>query len=145
LVRKILRFLPRSWEAKVTVIQEAKDLKSLSLDELIGNLQTYELRRNSQQQEETKKNHGIALKVMREDSSDLDDEDMDMLARKFKRFLKKAKAETRQKHPSRIKNTDREQFSGFFKCVKMDHIVKSCPQLKEDQEEEPPKRLLRKQ
>jgi len=59
LVRKILRFLPRSWEAKVTAIQEAKDLKTLSLDELIGNLQTYELRR---QQEETKKDHGIALR-----------------------------------------------------------------------------------
>ena len=41
LVRKILRFLPRSWKAKVTAIQEAKDLKKLSLDELIGNLQTY--------------------------------------------------------------------------------------------------------
>jgi len=30
LVRKILRFLPRTWEAKVTVIQEAKDLKAIS-------------------------------------------------------------------------------------------------------------------
>ena len=40
LVREILRFLPRSQEAKVTAIQEAKDLKKLSLDELIGNLQT---------------------------------------------------------------------------------------------------------
>jgi len=49
LVRKNLRFLPRTWEAKVTTIQEAKDLKTISLDELIGNLQTYELRRNSQQ------------------------------------------------------------------------------------------------
>jgi len=48
LVRRILRVLPRSWEAKVMAIQEAKDLKKLSLDELIGNLQTYELRRNSQ-------------------------------------------------------------------------------------------------
>jgi len=54
LVRKILRFLPRTWKAKVTAIQEAKDLKTISLDKLIGNLQTYELRRNSQQQEETK-------------------------------------------------------------------------------------------
>ena len=80
MVRKILRFFPRSSEAKVTAIQEAKDLKTLSLDELIGNLQTYELSRNSQQQEETKKDHGIALKVIKEDSSDLDDEDMDMLA-----------------------------------------------------------------
>jgi len=47
LVRKILRFLPQSWEAKVTTIQEAKDKKTITLDELIGNLQTYELRRNS--------------------------------------------------------------------------------------------------
>ena len=47
LVRKILRFLPHSWEPKVMVIQEAKDMNKISLDELIGNLQTYELRRNS--------------------------------------------------------------------------------------------------
>jgi len=55
LVRKILRFLPHSWEAKVTTIQEAKDMKKITLDELIGNLQTYKLRRNSQQKEEIKK------------------------------------------------------------------------------------------
>ena len=105
LVRKILRFLPRSWEEKVTVIQEAKDLKILSLDELIGNLQTYELRRNSQQ-EETKKDCVLALKIMEEDSSELDEEDMAMLTRKFKKFFKKTKAGTRQKQPSRSKNTD---------------------------------------
>ena len=37
LVRKILRLLPHSWEAKVTAIQEAKDMKKITLDELIGN------------------------------------------------------------------------------------------------------------
>ena len=132
LVRKILRFLPRNWEAKVTAIQEAKDLKTLSLDELIGNLQTYELRRNSQQQEETKKDRGLALKIMEEDSSELDEEDMAMLTRKFKKFFKKTKAETRQKQPGKSKNTDRDQFSGCFKCGKMDHIIKNCPQLKEE-------------
>jgi len=47
LVRKILRFLPQSWEAKVTAIQEAKKMDEISLDELIRNLQTYELRKNS--------------------------------------------------------------------------------------------------
>jgi len=54
LVRKILRFLPHSWETKVTIIQEAKKMDEISLDELIGNLQTYELRKNSQMKEETK-------------------------------------------------------------------------------------------
>jgi len=47
LVRKILWFLPHSWEMKVTAIQEAKKIDEICLDELIGNLQTYELRKNS--------------------------------------------------------------------------------------------------
>jgi len=89
LVRKILRFLPRSWEAKVIAIQEAKDLKTLSLDELIGNLQTYELRRNSQQQEETKKDRGLALKIMEDDSSDLDEDDMAMVAESLRNSSKR--------------------------------------------------------
>jgi len=119
-------------------------LKTLSLDELIGNLQTYESRRKSQQQEETKKDRGLALKIMEEDSSDLDEEDMGMLARKFKKFFKETKAGTRQKQPVRSKNTDRDQFTGCFKYGKMDHIIKNCPQLKEEQESESPKRQFRK-
>jgi len=59
LVRKILRFLPQSWEAKVTAIQEAKKMNKISLDELIGNLQTYELRRSSQLKEEIKRDRGL--------------------------------------------------------------------------------------
>jgi len=54
LVRKIVRFLPRLWEAKVTAIQEEKNMNKISLDELIGNLQIYELRRSSQLKEENK-------------------------------------------------------------------------------------------
>jgi len=119
-------------------------LNTLSLDELIGNLQTYELRRNSQQQEETKKDRGRALKIMEEDSSELDEEDMAIITRKFKKFFKKTKEGTRKKHPDKFKSTDREQFSGCFKCGKMDHIVKNCPQLKEEQEAEPPKKQGRK-
>jgi len=41
LVRKILRFFPQWWEAKATAIQESKNMNEISLDELIGNLQTY--------------------------------------------------------------------------------------------------------
>ena len=73
----------------------SQGLEDISLDELIGNLQTYELRRNSQQQEETKKDRGLALKITEEDSSDLDEDDMAMLPRKFKKFFKKTKAGTR--------------------------------------------------
>ena len=45
LVRKILRFLPHSWETKVTVIQEAKKMDEISLDELIGNLQSLQVKK----------------------------------------------------------------------------------------------------
>jgi len=58
--------------------------------------------------------------------------------KEIKKFFKKTKAETRQKHPGRSKNTDQDQFTGFFKCGKMDHIIKNCPQLKEEQESESP-------
>ncbi|GKE26007.1 hypothetical protein Tco_1441391, partial [Tanacetum coccineum] len=42
-VRKFLRALHPKWRAKVTAIEESKDLTSLSLDELIGNLKVYEM------------------------------------------------------------------------------------------------------
>ncbi|GAV83699.1 LOW QUALITY PROTEIN: DUF4219 domain-containing protein/UBN2 domain-containing protein, partial [Cephalotus follicularis] len=42
LVRKILRCLPKSWTPKVTVIEEAKDLSTLPLEQLLGSLMTHE-------------------------------------------------------------------------------------------------------
>ncbi|GJY40659.1 hypothetical protein Tco_0427929 [Tanacetum coccineum] len=42
-VRKFLRELHHKWHAKVTPIEESKDLATLSLDELIGNLKVYEV------------------------------------------------------------------------------------------------------
>ncbi|GJW40089.1 hypothetical protein Tco_0065934 [Tanacetum coccineum] len=41
--RKFLRALHPKWRAKVTTIEESKDLTSLSLDELIRNLKVYEV------------------------------------------------------------------------------------------------------
>ncbi|GJU59411.1 zinc finger, CCHC-type containing protein [Tanacetum coccineum] len=41
-VRKFLRALHPKWRAKVTSIEESKNLTTLSLDELIGNLKVYE-------------------------------------------------------------------------------------------------------
>ncbi|GJS12375.1 hypothetical protein Tco_0369171 [Tanacetum coccineum] len=42
-VRKFLRALPTKWRPKVTAIEESKDLLTLPLDELIGNLKVYEV------------------------------------------------------------------------------------------------------
>ena len=43
LVRKVLRSLPERFHAKITVIEESKDIHKIPLTELVGNLQTYEL------------------------------------------------------------------------------------------------------
>ena len=42
-VRKILRSLLESFRAKVTTIEESKELNEIKVQELIGYLQTYEL------------------------------------------------------------------------------------------------------
>ena len=47
LVNKILRSLPKSWDSKVTVIQEAKDLNNFLLEELFSSLMIYEMAHNA--------------------------------------------------------------------------------------------------
>lgn len=58
LVRKILRYLPQKIDMKVTTIEEAQDLSTLKVDELIGSLQTFEFSINGRSQ---KKNKGVAF------------------------------------------------------------------------------------
>ena len=71
---------------------------------------------------------------MEEDDSDLDEEVMAMFTRKFKKFFKKVKENSKRKNLNKARNSDRKQFTGCFKCGKYDHIVKNCPLLKEEQE-----------
>ena len=43
LIRKVLRTLPKRFSYKVTAIREAKDLRTMKLEELIGSLRTFEI------------------------------------------------------------------------------------------------------
>nr|GEY55809.1 UBN2 domain-containing protein [Tanacetum cinerariifolium] len=63
-VRKFLRALHPKWREKVTAIEESKDLTSLSLDELIGNLNVYEMiiKKDSEIVKENVERKSIALK-----------------------------------------------------------------------------------
>ena len=64
---KILRILPKKdWESRVTSIEEAQDLATLSIDVVIGKLLTHELtikQRGEEQVEKEEKKKGIALKA----------------------------------------------------------------------------------
>lgn len=44
-VWKVLIILPKSWKNKVDVVTEARDLKTLIMEELIANLKTHELKK----------------------------------------------------------------------------------------------------
>ena len=44
MVKKILNSLPKSWEVKVTTIEESKDPNTFPLDELVGSLLTHEMK-----------------------------------------------------------------------------------------------------
>ncbi|GJS44401.1 hypothetical protein Tco_0569444 [Tanacetum coccineum] len=71
-VRKFLRALHPKWRAKVTTIEESKNLTTLSLDELIGNLKVYEevIKKDSETvKSKREQSRSIALKA-RKDSSD---------------------------------------------------------------------------
>ena len=43
IVRKVFRSLPERFHAKITTIEESKDIDKIPLIELVGNLQTYDL------------------------------------------------------------------------------------------------------
>jgi len=51
-VRKILQALTLDWEKKTTVIEEANDLSTMSLESLIGNLMTYEVQLEDRKRDE---------------------------------------------------------------------------------------------
>ncbi|GJW31902.1 hypothetical protein Tco_0051934 [Tanacetum coccineum] len=97
-VRKFLRALHHKWHAKVTAIEESKDLTSLSLNELIGNLKVYEvIIKNDSKMVKGKReqNRSLALKAKKEssdeDSSNFDSEDEEyaMAVKEFNKFFKR--------------------------------------------------------
>ena len=88
------------WHTKAIVIEDSKNLSTISLDELIRSLMTYEL--NLKRNEDDRKKKTIALKdeekskaskeSYNEDnpvSDSSDPKEINFLTRRFNRFLKK--------------------------------------------------------
>ena len=92
IVRKVLRSLPKRFHAKITVIEESKDIDKILLTELVGNLQTHEL--GLTRIGKSGKGKSMALKAKSSDtdeSSDNEDSKMKFyITRQFKKFMKNA-------------------------------------------------------
>nr|GEW46994.1 retrovirus-related Pol polyprotein from transposon TNT 1-94 [Tanacetum cinerariifolium] len=128
-------------ESKVTAIKESKDLTSLSLDELIGNLKVHEMiiKKDSKIVKEKVERKFIALKAKKESSdeecstSGSEDEEYAMAVRDFKTFFKRRGRFVRQ--PRNDKNTfqrSRDDKNGksdrkCFRCSDPNHLIGECP------------------
>ena len=92
IVKKVLRSLPERFHAKITAIEESKDIDKIPLIELVGNLQTYEL--GLSRIRKLGKGKSMALKAKSSDIDESsDDEDSKMksyITRQFKKFMKNA-------------------------------------------------------
>ena len=77
IVRKVLRSLPERFHAKITTIEESKDIDKIPLKELVGNLQIYDL--GLSRIGKSGKGKSMALKVKSSDIDESsDDEDSEM-------------------------------------------------------------------
>nr|GEZ68105.1 zf-CCHC domain-containing protein/UBN2 domain-containing protein [Tanacetum cinerariifolium] len=139
-VRKFLRALHPKWRAKVTAIEESKDLTSLSLDELNGNLKVYE--KNSEMVKgKREQSRSLALKAKKESSdeesstSDSEHKKYAMAVRDFKKIFKRLGRVLRQPHDE-IKSSQRNKDDKngkserrCFNCRNQNHLIEECPKL----------------
>nr|GEZ40452.1 zf-CCHC domain-containing protein/DUF4219 domain-containing protein/UBN2 domain-containing protein [Tanacetum cinerariifolium] len=105
-VRKFLRTLHLKWRTKVTAIEESKNLTSLSLDELIGNLKAYEviIKKGSEMVKgKREQNRSLALKAKKESS----DEDSSTFDSEYEEYAIAVKE--------------------FKKCGDPNHLIGECP------------------
>nr|GEX32643.1 zf-CCHC domain-containing protein/UBN2 domain-containing protein [Tanacetum cinerariifolium] len=145
-VRKFLRVLHPKWRAMVTAIEESKDLTSLALDELIGNLKVHEMiiKKDFKIVKAKAERKSLDLKAKKESSDEecstfeSKDKEYAMAVRDFKKFLKRRGRFVRQ--PQNNKKTfqrSRDDNNGksdrkCFRCGDPNHLIRECSKPSKD-------------
>ena len=107
--RKILRSLTENFRSKVTVIIESNDMDFISIDELEGSLQSYEL-----DLPKTNKSKSMAFKSVDDvERNEFDDElsatEIDYLAKNFRNFIRKNNRMAKGKNNVELRNFRRNE------------------------------------
>ncbi|GJT75657.1 hypothetical protein Tco_1042382 [Tanacetum coccineum] len=145
-VRKFLRALHPKWRAKVTTIEESKDLTSLSLDGLIGNLKVHEMiiKKDYEIVKAKGERKSLALKAKKESSDEEcstfknDDEEYAMAVRDFKKFFKRrgrfvSQPRDDKKTFQRIRNDKNGKIIEMFRSgISRIYLIDECPKLPKD-------------
>nr|GEU48937.1 zf-CCHC domain-containing protein/UBN2 domain-containing protein [Tanacetum cinerariifolium] len=140
-VRKFLRALHLKWRVKVTAIEKLKDLSSLALDELIGNLKVHEVVMEKVFESYKGKKErvkSITLKAKKKSSDDetstsrSDDEEYVMAVRNFKKFFRRKGKFVRQPREENKSFRQRDENKGksdrkCFRCGDPNHLIRDCP------------------
>ena len=119
----------QQWRPKRTAIGEAKNLNTLPLDDLFGSFISYEEDLAIEKWHEEKKK-SIALKASKYESdgeSEPDDEELAMLARRFRKFFKKTGE--RRKFKNFMNQKEKKEVIICYECKKSGHIRLKCPLL----------------
>ncbi|GJS81861.1 DUF4219 domain-containing protein [Tanacetum coccineum] len=136
--------LPLKWRAKVMAIEEAKDLATLPLDELVGNLKVYEmiLENDGVVSKTTTKDKikSLALKanITRgqtsnnstcQDESD-EDEEINLMAKNFRKLSRKGVKVHDKFDICKVKTIGGESSRRkrrCYNCGNKDHFADNCP------------------
>ena len=117
IVRKVLRSLLERFHAKITVIEQSKDIDKIPLTELVGNLQTYEL--GLTRIGKTGKGKSMALKAKSSKTDKSSDDDYSnmksYITKQFKKFMKNTNGRNFDKDR---KQSSSSQFKGKDKGKK---------------------------
>ena len=87
IIKKILRSLPARFISQIAAVKQSQDPETMRVEELIGSLHTFELQNSKNVTLKIKTTIGKSVDLS--DGESEDDEEIAMLARKFRNFFKK--------------------------------------------------------